>query len=165
MPLSADAPRLSTTNKPETSRCTASVISTVPGSAAACTRAAILGASPNTSASLPAPGGVDVETFPPARLELDQPSVPGPQREALVIDRGHGQICALGDLLGLAATPEIDHIVFVIAPCVLQLDRSQVARYQDLVLLSEALDVAIGNQRCSHGLVKVFPFLVGRRHD
>jgi hypothetical protein len=36
-PFSPDAPRPSTTNKPEISRCTASVTSTVPGSAAACT--------------------------------------------------------------------------------------------------------------------------------
>src|SRR6266851_6453693 len=43
MPSSACAPRFSTTNSPETSRCTASVISTVPGAATACTRAAILG--------------------------------------------------------------------------------------------------------------------------
>ena len=35
--------------------CVAAAISTVPGAAAACTRAAILGVSPNTSASLPAP--------------------------------------------------------------------------------------------------------------
>ena len=52
MPLSACAPRSSTTNNPETSRCVASLIATVPGAAASCTRAAMLGVSPKTSASV-----------------------------------------------------------------------------------------------------------------
>ena len=38
--------RATITNRPETSRCVASVIITVPGSATACTRAAILVTSP-----------------------------------------------------------------------------------------------------------------------
>ena len=56
MPFRVRGPQSSTTNNPETRRCEAAVISIVPGSATACTRAAIFGASPKTSVSFPAPG-------------------------------------------------------------------------------------------------------------
>ena len=48
-PFSSCAPRSSATNRPATCRRTLAVVQTDPGSAAACTRAATLGASPNTS--------------------------------------------------------------------------------------------------------------------
>jgi hypothetical protein len=45
-PLSLCMPRSSATNRPETWRCTRAVTSTAPGSASACTRAAMLATSP-----------------------------------------------------------------------------------------------------------------------
>src|ERR1700731_2871331 len=83
MPLSGGALRASTANNPATSRWVSSVTSTVPAAAASCTRAAILGASPNTSASLPAPAPTTTE-----------PESPDPRRQLwtprLLVELGDG---------------------------------------------------------------------------
>ena len=57
-------PFFSTTKSPETSLWVVPVISTVPGSAAACTRAAMPGASPKMSASFPLPAPRPTTTMP-----------------------------------------------------------------------------------------------------